>query len=380
MKTLQILGNTAFGGATRLVLDWCKYLNQKGWTVEVLTTDGQTGLELKKIDNIVIQDGILIPREIDPVQDIRAALALYRLIKSGKYDVVHTYSATPSFIGRLAGFLAGVPVVHHQAGWTINEANSPAKKILFQSLEAAAICMSSRSICVSHAIAAQGKALPLIPKAKLTTICNGITVKPLLEAPPAASRERLCDELGISKSACLIGNTGRLAAQKDPATLIRAVSELKKDVPNRDIKLLLVGEGPERETLAALVETLGLHDEVRFLGFRSDIPEFLASLDVFASPSLWEGLSISILEAMAAKKPIVASSIPPNSELIEHEVTGLLVPETSPKELARAIQRFISDTELAKRCAQAAQTKVLEHYTIERMFAETYQLYLDLLA
>ena len=186
-------------------------------------------------------------------------------------------------------------------------------------------------------------------------------------------------ELGISRETLMIGNTGRLGPQKDNQTLIRAMIHLKALLPRKPFVLMLAGDGPDQQMLEGIVHSLGITDQVRLLGFFRDIPAFLAASDIFVSPSLWEGLSISLMEAMAAAKSIVASSIPPNAELIEHEVSGLLVRPKSPEQVAEAIARFVQDPGLAQRCAKAARHRVLEHYTIDRMFRETWNLYINLL-
>jgi glycosyltransferase involved in cell wall biosynthesis len=154
---------------------------------------------------------------------------------------------------------------------------------------------------------------------------------------------------------------------------------LKQLLKGRPFALLLVGDGPDRKKLENLATSLGISEEVCFLGFRQDIPKILSALDIFVSPSLWEGLSISLLEAMAAAKPIVTTSILPNAELIQHEVTGLLVPPKSPEQIAKAIVRFVEEPDLAQRCAIAARQCVLEHYTIDRMFQEMWDLYISML-
>jgi glycosyltransferase involved in cell wall biosynthesis len=151
---------------------------------------------------------------------------------------------------------------------------------------------------------------------------------------------------------------------------------LIKDVP---FTVLLAGDGVEYQKLANLVQTLGLEKQVHLLGFQRDIPAFLAGIDIFVTPSLSEGMSISLLEAMAAARPIVATSILANSEVIEHKVTGLLVPVRSPKEIAQSVANFVQEPKLAKQCGEAARRRVLEYYTFERMFQETWKLYSDLL-
>jgi len=322
---------------------------------------------------------IYIPREIEIARDLYAFGQLLSLIYRERYHIVHTYNATPGFLGRIAARLAGVPViVHHQAGWTVTEFSSPWEKILFTPLEYFAALASTRSICVSYAIAQQARQFHTAPQRRLVTICNGIDPQPFIIDNKDA-RERLRRELGIPADHLLIGNTSRLASQKDNDTLVRSMMHLKSLIVDIPFILLLAGDGPDKKKLEDLAHSLGLSDQVHFLGFRKDIPAFLAGIDIFVFPSLREGLSISLLEAMAAAKPIVATSIPSNAELIQHEVTGLLVPPRSPEQIAQAIARFVREPDLAQRCASTARQRVLEHYTIDRMLQKTWDLYVSLL-
>jgi glycosyltransferase involved in cell wall biosynthesis len=238
---------------------------------------------------------------------------------------------------------------------------------------------STRIICVSHATATLGRRLHIAPAHKLVTICNGIDPEPFIVATENDSGKDLREELGVPSYCLLIGNINRLAPQKDNDSLVKAMVPLKQLLKGRPFALLLVGDGPDRKKLERLGTLLGVSEQLRFLGFRQDIPKILSALDIFVSPSLWEGLSISLLEAMAAAKPIVATSILPNAELIQHEVTGLLVPPKSPEQIAKAIVRFVEEPDLARRCAITARQRVLEHYTIDRMFQEMWDLYISLL-
>ena len=380
MRTLQIVGNSDYGGASYLILKWCAFLIEQGWQVDVLATAPVFVTELKKISGIRVLECVLIPRDIEPVEDVRAFFQLLALLRRGSYDVVHTYTAVPGFLGRIAARLVGVPVIlHHQAGWTVTEFSSPLERILYTPLEYLGTLASTKSICVSHAVAQQASRLHIAPQHKLVTICNGIESQPFITATRNDAGRALRRELGIPANHLLIGNAGRLSPQKDNDALIRAMVFLKSLIVDVPFTLLLAGDGPDRHKLEDLSHSLGLGKQVHLLGFRRDIPAFLAGLDVFVSPSHREGLSISLLEAMAAAKPIVTTSILPNAELIEHEVTGLLVTTKSPEQIAKAIARFVQEPDLAQCCAIAARQRVLEHYTIDRMFQETWDLYVSLL-
>lgn len=380
MRALQIAGHSSYGGGDYLLLRWCRYLLERGWDVDVLATDPVVVAELRRIPRLRVIDSIMIPREIRPGLQLRAASQLFALLRRERYDVVHTYTATPGFLGRIMARLAGTSVIlHHQAGWAVNEFSSLGARLGYTPLEYLATLASSRTICVSHADAINAQRFHCAPRAKLVTICNGIDPAPFATIAPAVSSGNLRRELGIPAKHLLIGNTGRLAEQKDNASLIQAMDALRKLFGTRPFTLILVGDGPERVALERLRGDLGLHNQVRFLGFRRDIPEVLAALDVFVSPSLWEGLSISILEAMAAARPIITTDILANAELIEHEVTGLLVPPRAPEALAAAIARIAIDPALAHSCAEAARRRAYEQYSLERMFAQTLELQIGLL-
>lgn len=380
IKCLQIVGDSKYGGATFLILSWCQFLLDKGCDVTVLSTDEITISRLREIPGVSIINSVFIPRDVIPLQDVKAIGQLFRLLERSRFDVVHTYTAIPGFLGRIAARLARIPViVHHQAGWPVTEFSSLFERLVYTPLEYLAVLASTRSICVSHAVAQQSRQFRIAPQSKLVTICNGIEPQPFIMATESGVGQALRQELGIPADHLLIGNTGRLAQQKDNETLIRAMVPLKSALKERPFTLLLAGDGPDQQKLQDLVQSLNLSENVRLLGFRTDIPAFLNTLDVFVSPSLWEGLSISLLEAMAAARPIVTTSIPPNAELIEHEVTGLLVPPKSPEQIAQAIVRFVQEPDLAQRCATAARQRVLECYTIDRMFQETWNLYVSLL-
>jgi glycosyltransferase involved in cell wall biosynthesis len=379
-KSLQVVGNSSYGGASYHIVKWCGYLVDRGWQVDVLATDPVFVAELGQLSGVRVLEEILIPREIAPLADSQALIKLLVFLRQERYDVVHTYTATPGFLGRIAARLAGVPVIlHHQAGWTVTSYSTPMQRMLYTPLEYLATLASTRGVCVSHAVAEQAHQLRLAPKSKLVTICDGIDPEPFVAATENGDGQSVRRDLNIRGDHLLIGNVGRLAEQKNNETLVRAMNPLKTLLNGRSFTLLLVGDGPDRSLLEDLIESLDLTENVRLLGFRRDIPALLDAVDVFVSPSLWEGLSISVLEAMAAAKPIITTSVPSNAELIEHGVTGLLVPPRSPETLAGSIYRFVQEPALAQQCARNARQRVLERYTLDRMLSETWTLYMNLL-
>jgi glycosyltransferase involved in cell wall biosynthesis len=378
MKVLQVVGDSKFGGATYLILEWCKFLLARGCEVHVLSTDKETIAELKRIRGVSVVQSIYIPRNIAPAADTLALVQLVRLIRNRRYHVVHTHTSTPGVIGRAAAWIARAPVRLHTAhGWPVCEFSGLAERVLYPPLENAAARMSTRVICVSDAALSQGRRFRLAPAKKLVVVRNGIDPVAFSKNYEGAGR-RLREELGLPPDCLLIGSTSRLAKQKDLESLVRSVPFLRKLLFGRKLVVLLAGDGPERAALEALAVKLRVNHYIRFLGFRRDIPQFLAALDVFVNTSLWEGLSISLLEAMAAERPIVTTDIEANAELIEDAATGFLVGVQAPEEIAVAIAQFARDKRLATRCAKAARRRLLAEFTLDRMFQDQWELYEDL--
>jgi glycosyltransferase involved in cell wall biosynthesis len=267
--------------------------------------------------------------------------------------------------------------LHTAHGWPVCEFSGLAERLLYPPFENAAARMSTRVICVSDAALSQGRRFRLAPAKKLFVVRNGIDPVAFSKNYEEAGRT-LREELGLPPDCLLIGSTSRLAKQKDLESLVRSVPFLRKLLFGRKLVVLLAGDGPERAALEALAVKLRVNHYIRFLGFRRDIPQFLAALDVFVNTSLWEGLSISLLEAMAAERPIVTTDIEANAELIEDAATGFLVGVQAPEEIAVAIAQFARDKRLATRCAKAARRRLLAEFTLDRMFQDQWELYEDL--
>jgi glycosyltransferase involved in cell wall biosynthesis len=183
----------------------------------------------------------------------------------------------------------------------------------------------------------------------------------------------LRDQLSSGRARPIVLTCARLDAQKGHGVLLQAATELP------DVLFVLAGEGAEREALEQQASALGLVDRVLFLGHRSDVPELLAACDVFALPSLYEGSSLAILEAMAAGRPVVSSAIPGTEELIADGETGLLVPPGDAHALAQALRRLLAQADLRTELATRAREHVARHFTAEAMARRVMQMYEELL-
>jgi len=226
-----------------------------------------------------------------------------------------------------------------------------------------------RYIAVSHEVARRLHQAFHIPARKINVVHNGIPL-PTIDAPTNTALRRILMR-GTERAIVLV--TARLDKQKGHHYLLQAASLVPKAV------FVLVGDGPERASLEAQARALGLSDRVTFLGYRDDVGDLLTTCDLFVLPSLFEGLPLSVLEAMAAGKPVVATAIGGTDEAIVQGHTGLLVPPGDPIALAAAIRTVLSNPKLARRLAAAGKARVHEHFSADAMIHKVTNIYEEIL-
>jgi glycosyltransferase involved in cell wall biosynthesis len=293
--------------------------------------------------------------------------ALARLLWRERPKVFHAHMSSPVACkwGLAAAVLARVPAV---LGTVQVGAYEPPNRSAYMQLRALARGVD-RYLAVSREIAAELTGKLGWPAEKVEVVYNAVdSERAAVEAPPG-----LREQLGGSGTRPLVLTPARLNPQKGHRVLLEAISE----VP--DALFLFAGEGSERAALETEAERLGVSDRVRFLGRREDVPELLAVCDVFALPSLYEGSSLAVLEAMAAGIPIVSTAIGGTEELIEDGRSGLLVPPGDAKALAAALHRALGDPELRHALAARARERIDAGLTREQTASRVTAVYHELL-
>lgn len=207
-----------------------------------------------------------------------------------------------------------------------------------------------------------------VPAQKVRTICNGVDTERFAPGDRDAARQTL----RIPPGSTVVGTVGRLDPVKGQAGLIQAFSGIPRDIPSL---LVIAGDGPCRAELDAVARATGCQDRVRILGEREDIPAVLRALDIFVLPSLGEGISNAILEAMATALPVIASRVGGNGELVTDGVNGRLVEARRSDVLAEAIAGYLTDSVLAAAHGAAGRTRVEREFSLERMLASYDELY-----
>lgn len=281
---------------------------------------------------------------------------LYRLIKERDIKIVRTHQFHANFYGRVAAILARVPCIIA----SVHNLYNRDKKIHRRVINWILAGLSDRVVAVSSAVKEDIIKYDHINKKKIMVINNGID-KELFNSQ---DRSTMRKELGIPPDVHVIGTVGRLTYQKGQKYLIEALACLKDKFSK--IRLMLIGDGPLKDELKDYTKSLGMDDDVMFLGTRRDVPALLSAIDIFVLPSLREGLVNSLLEAMAAARPVIASDIKPIREIVDSEAVGILVPVKNSEKMATSIEVLLNDRSLADKIGRAARQKVLASFDIKR--------------
>ena len=319
-------------------------------------------------------------RPIAPIRDVWCLWTLVRLLRREQYAIIHTHNSKAGIIGRLAAHLAGVRVVVHTAH-TISFASSThaVVNLMYRWAERAVAPLTSRIVTVSSMNTATYLAARIGRPEMYTLIYSGVETS-LFTAPQdrAACRR----ELGVLPSDLVVLWIGRLNRQKDPLTCIRACRLIADRYPAA--RFFLVGEDSIGESLLpsvrALVERLGLDDQVTLLGYRRDIPRLLAAADLVLHTSLYEGLGRSIVESMLAGVPLVATAVDGVADAIDSgRRGGLLVAPRDPEALAAAASTLLGDRALAARVVDAGRRWAAERFEVAAMVRALDRLYGELM-
>jgi glycosyltransferase involved in cell wall biosynthesis len=314
--------------------------------------------------------------DIDLREDALVVGELVRLMRRGAYDVVHTHNSKAGFVGRLAAYLAGVPVIIHTChGYAFHDAETPLRRATFRALERLATAWCDRIIVISQPMMDWALAHHIAPPSKLVKIYSGIDTT-AFQAPVDVTRVRAA--LGLRPEHFVVAEVAKLWEGKGHEVLLAAAAQLVPRLP--ELRVLVVGEGALRPRLEAETARLGLGAHVIFTGFRDDVPALLQAVDVCALPSFYEGMARAVLEGQAAGRAVVATRVGGIVDLVRDGETGLLVPAGDVASLAGALERLARDEGLRARLGDGARRAIGEQFEARTMVGQILALYEELLA
>ena len=327
--------------------------------------------ELRQAGVVLFEVPCLV-REISLLHDARATLALWRVFRRERPDIVHTHTSKAGALGRVAAWLAGVPVVIHTPhGHIFYGYFGRVMSGIIRLVERALARVTGRIVTLTDRGAQEHVQYHIAAPGKFVTIPSGIVLSTFrsIQADPAVKRK----ELGLPTEGPVIGTVGRLVPIKGHEWLLKAAPRVLAEFPHA--MFVFLGEGPLLGRLQQLAGGLGISGHVMFLGARQDVPECLAVFDLFAFPSLNEGMGRALIEAMAVGLPAVATRVGGIPDVVADGETGLLVPARDEAALADALLKLLRDPARRQAYGQAARRSMDERFDVSAMVRAIDRLY-----
>ncbi len=358
-RVVQLIDSLSTGGAEKLLLTYARQAAARDIGTTVIALKDKTGAVLP---GQLVEAGARV--QYLPgrgLGDPRRAIRLAGLLRSEHADVLHAHLEYATILGALAGALAGVPVVA-----SLHNTRPDRREML----ETLALRYGTREIIAVGRTVAEANAARLGHR-PITVLQNPVNVPPPLEQ---AQRIALRTELAEDPKRPLLVSVGRLSPQKGYADLLKAIDLLRQT--HRDAFLAIVGTGRLKDELAVQIRECGLDSNVRLLGLREDVPQILGAADLYVSASLWEGLPVAVLEAMAAGLPVVATAVGDVPEILK-DGRGIVVQVGQPAQLAEAAARLLDNAGEAQRIGRAAREYVSTNHRADQWFGALMQVYAD---
>jgi glycosyltransferase involved in cell wall biosynthesis len=305
--------------------------------------------------------------------DFRVWKRVQKLIEDEHIDIVHAHGTRANSNMFWAAKKTARPLVYTCHAWSFHLDQNPVVKKMRILGEQYLTAKADVNICGSKANRETGR--QLFKNFDAVIINNSIDPK---RFNPHGVYKNIREELGIAVEDLVIASVARFTLQKQPLKLIAAFAEVSKKVPHA--KLLMVGDGEQKEEAIRLIQKLGIQNKVILQPFRQDIPDVLAAVDIFVLPSLWEAFPIALLEAMSMGKAVIGTNVDGTPEIIEHEKNGLLIElDGLEKNIADALLRLCTDHGLLKKLQQAAVKSIYNTYNVETLARKNEDVYRQLI-
>jgi glycosyltransferase involved in cell wall biosynthesis len=369
-KILHIITKgSPYGGAQKYVFDIATGLSRDTFESVVLIGHGDElpqKLTDKDIRIIRIPE---MKRDIDIWNEIRSFWFLIQTLRKEKPDIIHLNSSKAAGLGALAGRLTGIKrIVFTAHGWAFNEPRPKSSIVAIKFLSWLTVMLAHHTIVIAKSEYSQALDMPFT-KSKITLIYNGISPIPFVSKSEA--REVLSQKLHytIDKSVIWIGTIAELTKNKNISACITAFNEI-----NEKAILVIIGDGEERPNLEEQIDAMKLHRKIFLMGKIPDASTLMKAFDIFALPSLKEGLPYTLLEAGLAGLPCLSTYVGGIPEIIRNNISGVLVEPHAP-DIARGLEILMVDPTQSTQFGDALKEKVLRDFSLERMLVNTVAVY-----
>ena len=385
IKILRVIARLNMGGPALHVAYLTEGLRKRGYDTTLVAgslargEDSMAfvadahGVEIVQIDQL--------GREISPLRDLMATISLAKLIRKERPQILHTHTAKAGTVGRVAARLAGSRkppiVVHTFHGHVLRGYFGPVRSLLFRLLERWLAGGTTALVAVSPQVRDDLVALGVAPRERFVVIRLGIELDERV-APEQNGRAESRRYLGISGDRFAVGWIGRMTAVKRTDDVLIAFKSLRDS--GIDAVLCMVGDGPDRVLLEQRARELGVARDTVFLGYQEDVAPFYAAFDALVLPSGNEGTPVTVIEALAAELPVVATRVGGVPDVVRDGEDGFLVEAGATDDLAERLGRLARDPALRARMGKKGRERVLPRYAVERLVDDVDELYRSLLS
>jgi glycosyltransferase involved in cell wall biosynthesis len=362
IKILHLCSSLSVGGAERFLLGLAQRLDRQRFAMHICCLNVLRGNALQQeFEQLGLPVKVIGTKRFF---DLRTILEIARYVRQHQIDIIHTQLTNADIVGRLVGRALNRPVIstlqnepldYNRHRWIHTWLNRVTARYLATEL-----------IPVSERLREQFIDEWQIPPSRIHTIYNAVPMEEYLAVPEDAPRHADGD-------GPIITNIGRLSPQKAQHHLLTAAKMVLDQRP--DARFMIVGQGRLDQPLKEQAQRLGIADRVTFTGLRKDIPAILAQTDIFTLPSLWEGLPLTAIEAMAAARPVVLTDVGGNSELVQSGVNGVIVPPDNVDALVDALVTLLNDDQRRNAMGRAARQRVQHDFSIDTIAAQHEALY-----
>lgn len=375
LRVVHVITRLELGGAQQNTLYCVRHHDRARFDVALVAgVGGMLDDDARAIPDATVDLVPYLRHPISPVGDARAVGRLAAAFRALAPDVVHTHSSKAGILGRLAAVRAGVrTIVHTVHGWSFNDTQDGLRRRVYAGLERHVAKRTTRLVCVARADVERGLALGIGDPGRYRVLRSGIELGAYRRAANVRAAAR--SAWGFGEDVTVVGTLANFKPQKAPLDFVRAAARALAS--DGSLAFVAAGDGPLRAEAERLARRSGIADRLRFLGWRRDAAEVLAGFDLFLLTSRFEGLPRSVLQAIDAGVPVVATAVDGTPEIVDDGRTGLLVPPGDVEAAADAVIRFARDPALARRCAEAARDRLGREFDLAAMVRELEKLYLD---
>jgi glycosyltransferase involved in cell wall biosynthesis len=385
VKILRVIARLNMGGPALHVAYLTEGLTKRGYDTTLVSgslargEDSMAfvadahGVQVVRIDEL--------GREISPLRDLLATIRLAKLIRRERPQILHTHTAKAGTVGRVAALLAGSRkppiIVHTFHGHVLRGYFGPLRSLFFRLLERRLAAGTTALIAVSPQVRDDLVALGVAPRERVVVIRLGIELDERV-APELNGRGESRRYLGIPGDRFAVGWIGRMTAVKRTDDVLIAFKRLRDG--GVDAVLCMVGDGPDRLQLEQRAHELGVARNTVFLGYQEDVAPFYAAFDALVLPSGNEGTPVSVIEALAAELPVVATRVGGVPDVVRDGEDGFLVEAGATDDLADRLAQLAGDPALRARMGKQGRERVLPRYAVERLVEDIDELYRSLLS